>query len=148
MSSDNRLSRMLHVLIHMDQREQPLTSDEIARMLNTNPVVVRRTMAGLRLRIDEAKGETSKSGRAAPKFSPAGQSTQMIVGATPTPYGGKWSHEHARHSATIAGASVVNDIVVSEPAVDGDPLDDPAAVARLVGALSSLVEHEAASTAA
>ena len=21
------------------------------------------------------------------------------VGATPTPYGGKWSHEHARHSA-------------------------------------------------
>jgi DNA-binding IscR family transcriptional regulator len=48
MSSDNRLSRMLHVLIHMDQREHPLTSDEIARMLNTNPVVVRRTMAGLR----------------------------------------------------------------------------------------------------
>ena len=39
---------MLHVLIHMDQREHPLTSDEIARMLNTNPVVVRRTMAGLR----------------------------------------------------------------------------------------------------
>jgi DNA-binding IscR family transcriptional regulator len=48
MSSDNRLSRMLHVLIHMDQREHPLTSDEIAGMLNTNPVVVRRTMAGLR----------------------------------------------------------------------------------------------------
>ena len=66
------------------------------------------------------------------------------VGATPTPYGGKWSHEHARHSATIAGARVVEDIVVSEPAVDGDPLDDPAAVARLVGALSSLVEHQAA----
>jgi putative DNA modification/repair radical SAM protein len=45
---------------------------------------IRRTMAGLRLRIDEAKGETSKSGRAAPKFSPAGQSTQMIVGADAT----------------------------------------------------------------
>ncbi|RYJ02760.1 MAG: NAD(P)H-dependent oxidoreductase, partial [Actinomycetales bacterium] len=29
------------------------------------------------------------------------------IGATPTPYGGKWSHEHARHSATIAGAVVV-----------------------------------------
>lgn len=70
------------------------------------------------------------------------------VGATPTPYGGKWSHEHARHSATIAGARVVEDIVVSEPAVDGDPLEDPAAVARLVGALRSLVEHQAASTAA
>ena len=35
-----------------------------------------KTMAGLRLRIDEARGE-----RKAPRFSPAGQSTQMIVGA-------------------------------------------------------------------
>jgi len=48
MGSDNRLSRMLHVLIHMDQREHPLTSDEIGKILSTNPVVVRRTMAGLR----------------------------------------------------------------------------------------------------
>jgi putative DNA modification/repair radical SAM protein len=37
---------------------------------------IRRTMAGLRLRIDQAKAEP-KAGR----FSPAGQSTQMIVGA-------------------------------------------------------------------
>ena len=37
---------------------------------------IRRTMAGLRLRIEEAKSE-----RKAPRFSPAGQSTQMIVGA-------------------------------------------------------------------
>jgi putative DNA modification/repair radical SAM protein len=37
---------------------------------------IRRTMAGLRLRIEEAKHE-----RKAPPFSPAGQSTQMIVGA-------------------------------------------------------------------
>ena len=48
MRSDNRLSRMLHVLIHMDRHEGPLTSDVLARMLNTNPVVVRRTMGGLR----------------------------------------------------------------------------------------------------
>lgn len=48
MSSDNRLSRMLHVLIHMAQHDKPLTSDGIALMLNTNAVVVRRTMAGLR----------------------------------------------------------------------------------------------------
>lgn len=48
MSSDNRLSRMLHVLIHMAQHDTPLTSDGIANMLNTNAVVVRRTMAGLR----------------------------------------------------------------------------------------------------
>ena len=39
---------MLHVLIHMDQHDSPITSDAIARMLCTNPVVVRRTMAGLR----------------------------------------------------------------------------------------------------
>jgi putative DNA modification/repair radical SAM protein len=37
---------------------------------------VRRTMAGLRTRIEEAKAE-----RKAPRFSPAGQSTQMIIGA-------------------------------------------------------------------
>ncbi|MBP2448783.1 Rrf2 family transcriptional regulator [Rhizobium leguminosarum] len=48
MRNDSRLSRMLHVLIHMDRQEQSATSDMIAKMLNTNPVVVRRTMAGLR----------------------------------------------------------------------------------------------------
>lgn len=63
------------------------------------------------------------------------------VGATPTPYGGKWSHEHARHSATIAGALVVEGIVVSEPALDGDLLADDAAVERLIGALTDLVSH-------
>jgi DNA-binding IscR family transcriptional regulator len=39
---------MLHVLLHMARHDGPMTSDEIARMLSTNPVVVRRTMAGLR----------------------------------------------------------------------------------------------------
>lgn len=48
MPSDNRLSRMLHVLIHMDHIGEPVTSETIGRMLATNPVVVRRTMAGLR----------------------------------------------------------------------------------------------------
>ncbi|MBX4995108.1 Rrf2 family protein [Rhizobium binae] len=48
MRNDSRLSRMLHVLIHMDRHAQSATSDTIAKMLNTNPVVVRRTMAGLR----------------------------------------------------------------------------------------------------
>ncbi len=48
MRQDSRLSRMLHVLLHMAAREAPLTSDAIAGMLGTNPVVVRRTMAGLR----------------------------------------------------------------------------------------------------
>ncbi|MBB3659015.1 DNA-binding IscR family transcriptional regulator [Rhizobium sp. BK650] len=48
MRNDSRLSRMLHVLIHMDRHEHSATSEMIAKMLNTNPVVVRRTMAGLR----------------------------------------------------------------------------------------------------
>lgn len=48
MPSDGRLSRMLHVLIHMDRHEGSATSETIASMLNTSPVVVRRTMAGLR----------------------------------------------------------------------------------------------------
>ena len=45
---DARLSRMLHLLIHMGRMDGPLTSEAAAAMLNTNPVVIRRTMAGLR----------------------------------------------------------------------------------------------------
>ncbi|MBK1837720.1 Rrf2 family transcriptional regulator [Azospirillum sp. YIM B02556] len=48
MRPDSRLSRMLHVLIHMDRHDGALTSEAIAVMLNTNAVVIRRTMAGLR----------------------------------------------------------------------------------------------------
>jgi Rrf2 family protein len=48
MRQDNRLSRVLHTLLHLDRMEGPATSDTIARMLGTNPAVVRRTMAGLR----------------------------------------------------------------------------------------------------
>lgn len=39
---------MAHVLVHMACNDGAATSDTIARMLSTNPVVVRRTMAGLR----------------------------------------------------------------------------------------------------
>lgn len=48
MRNDSRLSRMLHVLIHLAERDAPATSEDIAAMLGTNPVVVRRTMGGLR----------------------------------------------------------------------------------------------------
>ena len=41
---------------------------------------IRRSMAGRRLRIEEAREEREKF-RSAPVFAPAGQSTQMIVGA-------------------------------------------------------------------
>ncbi len=39
---------MLHLLIHMGRMDGPLTSEAAAKMLGTNPVVIRRTMAGLR----------------------------------------------------------------------------------------------------
>ena len=64
------------------------------------------------------------------------------IGATPTPYGGKWSHDDARRSAGVAGAHVLTDIVVSEPAVAGDVLADEEVVSRLVDALEALVAAE------
>lgn len=48
MRLDTRLSRMLHVLVHMHLLGGRETSETIALMLNTNPVVVRRTMGSLR----------------------------------------------------------------------------------------------------
>jgi NAD(P)H-dependent FMN reductase len=70
------------------------------------------------------------------------------VGATCTPYGGKWSHDDARRSAKVAGADVLEHVVASEAAVTGDLFSDAEAVDRLVSALTSLVEHRPATVAA
>jgi NAD(P)H-dependent FMN reductase len=67
-----------------------------------------------------------------------------VVGATPTRFGGKWSHEDARRSATIAGADVVPDLVLSHSTLDADVFEDPEVFARFLGALVSLVEHRPA----
>lgn len=48
MRQDNKLSRMLHVLLHMARHKGVYTSEQIAAMLGTNSAVVRRTLAGLR----------------------------------------------------------------------------------------------------
>ena len=48
MRNDFRLSRMLHVLVHLHGRKGTASSEEIATMLDTKPVLVRRMMAGLR----------------------------------------------------------------------------------------------------
>jgi Rrf2 family protein len=52
MKRDDRLSNTLHALLHMADRQAaaggPMTSEMLAACLGTNPVVVRRTMAGLR----------------------------------------------------------------------------------------------------
>jgi NAD(P)H-dependent FMN reductase len=64
------------------------------------------------------------------------------LGATPTRFGGKWSHDDARRSATVAGALVVTDVAISESTVDrGDVLQDEEFVGRLLGALGTLVAH-------
>jgi Rrf2 family protein len=57
--SSNRLSVALHVLAHLaEQPSVTMTSEELARCVRTNPVVIRRTLAGLR----EAELVTSTPG--------------------------------------------------------------------------------------
>ena len=46
--TDNRLSRVLHLLLHLGQIKDPVTSDQLGQMLAMNSSLVRRTMAGLR----------------------------------------------------------------------------------------------------
>jgi DNA-binding IscR family transcriptional regulator len=48
MIRDSRLSAILHALLHMAEQEGPITSEALARCMNTNAAVVRRTMSGLR----------------------------------------------------------------------------------------------------
>ena len=49
MKRNSKLSASLHALVHMAQTPgRAMTSEEIAAWLHTNPVVVRRMVAGLR----------------------------------------------------------------------------------------------------
>ncbi|MCC2976668.1 Rrf2 family transcriptional regulator [Sphingomonas sp. PL-96] len=48
MKRDSRLSGVLHVLLHMAEVEGPATSETMAKAMQTNPVVIRRIMGGLR----------------------------------------------------------------------------------------------------
>src|SRR4051794_36143438 len=66
-----------------------------------------------------------------------------VVGTTQTPYGGKWAHPDAARSARIAGAVVVEDVTVSQPAVEVDVLTDPEVQARLQEAVRLLAEYDA-----
>ncbi len=58
MRQDSRLSGVLHVLLHMAENDGPTTSERLAQAMQTNPVVVRRLMSGLRAAgfVDSAKG--------------------------------------------------------------------------------------------
>ena len=48
MNRDSRLSVALHVLLHMRGMDEPITSETLGSMMGTNPVVIRRTLGGLR----------------------------------------------------------------------------------------------------
>ncbi|CAD73341.1 conserved hypothetical protein [Rhodopirellula baltica SH 1] len=48
MKRDSKLSGVLHILLHMAELDEPVTSDDLSKIMDTNPVVVRRLMAGLR----------------------------------------------------------------------------------------------------
>jgi len=48
MRRDSRLSGVLHVLLHLAEQRGPATSEMLAKAMDTNPVVLRRIMAGLR----------------------------------------------------------------------------------------------------
>ena len=48
MKRDSRLSGVLHVILHMAEVDEPMTSEALAKVMLTHPVVVRRVMAGLR----------------------------------------------------------------------------------------------------
>lgn len=48
MRRDSKLSSILHLLLHMAHSGQPLTSEQLSGYLDTNAVLVRRVLAGLR----------------------------------------------------------------------------------------------------
>ncbi|WP_020209108.1 Rrf2 family transcriptional regulator [Gilvimarinus chinensis] len=50
MKTDSRLSGVLHMLLHMAEFAEPMPSDALAKLMNTNPVVVRRLLGALRKR--------------------------------------------------------------------------------------------------
>lgn len=50
MKKSTKFSDVLHILLHMAGSSAPATSETLAKSAQTNPVVVRRIMAGLRER--------------------------------------------------------------------------------------------------
>lgn len=69
------------------------------------------------------------------------------VGATPTPYGGKWSHEDARRSAKVAGAVVLDHVELSHGYSDVDPVADAEVTAKFLAAVGAVASHQNESAA-
>jgi Rrf2 family protein len=83
MKSSSRLSDVLHVLLHLAHADASVTSEVLAAAMSTNPVVLRRLIAGLR----EAGLITSEKGHgggwvmAAPMESVTLHDVHMALGA-------------------------------------------------------------------
>lgn len=58
MKPNTQLSDVLHVLLHMAESAEPMTSESLAAAMQTHPVVLRRLMTGLRRAglVSSAKG--------------------------------------------------------------------------------------------
>jgi NAD(P)H-dependent FMN reductase len=66
-----------------------------------------------------------------------------VVGASVGQYGGQWAHEDTRRSAKVAGATVVEDIVINHRYEWGtDPVADADLVQSLVDAVAKLAAYE------
>lgn len=48
MGKDSKLSDVLHILLHIAQADDPVTSETMVKMMRSNPVVIRRILAELR----------------------------------------------------------------------------------------------------
>jgi DNA-binding IscR family transcriptional regulator len=48
MRRDSRLSAVLHLLLHLRELDGPVTSEALGPLMNTNPVLIRRMLGGLR----------------------------------------------------------------------------------------------------
>jgi putative DNA modification/repair radical SAM protein len=64
--------------------ELPTSGDLQKLAPEKNLARIRLSMDGIKARVQQSKAERAKSPKA-PPYAPAGQTTQMIVGATPTP---------------------------------------------------------------
>lgn len=62
-----------------------------------------------------------------------------VIGVTPTPYGGRWAHEDTLRSARVAGAAVLEDVVLSQSSLEVDVLTDADVRARIDHAVRRLV---------
>lgn len=48
MKINNSFSATLHILLHMEQADNPMTSEQMAEFIDSNPAFIRKLLAGLR----------------------------------------------------------------------------------------------------